>query len=483
MRGLKNASCGQETGVPMNLPDLPQSIFRTYDIRGIVDKDLTEEIVEQIGLGLGTHLGAEGAKVVTVGHDIRSSSRPFAVSVREGIRKAGLDVIEIGEVPTPLLYWAVQHLGTDGGVMITGSHNPIEYNGLKITRGVMPIWGDELQVLRKIAMNAQESNSPGSVTQAQVIEPYIESRAQRFQLPPGLKVAIDCGNGTAGPVAIPLFERLGIQVDALYAEPDGSFPNHLPDPEVPRYMQALCEQVASGDYVCGFGFDGDSDRVGVIDETGRKRSADHLLLAFARYLLGQVPGGKVIYDVKCSDYVKDGIEAAGGVPILSKTGHSIIKEKMKETGAILAGELSGHICVKHGGDGFDDAFFAALLTLEIMSAIDGQCSDLFAGIPEMVHTPEVKIAVAEENKFELMESLGQYFAQDSHGGHLIDLDGVRLSFADGWMLIRASNTTANLTVRVEGQSREALVRIGGIVRTTLSQHGLDLTPLDDALRA
>ncbi|HIC22699.1 MAG TPA: phosphomannomutase/phosphoglucomutase [Planctomycetes bacterium] len=470
-----------ETRAPMNLPDLPQGIFRTYDIRGIVGEDLSEQIVEQIGLGLGVLLGAEGARTITVGHDIRASSAPFAKSVRVGIQKSGLDVIEVGEVPTPLLYWAVEHLGADGGVMITGSHNPVEYNGLKITRGLMPIWGDELQTLRRTALTAQESDSHGAVSAASILEPYIESRVRRFKLPTGMKVAIDCGNGTAGPVAIPLFERLGIEVDALYPDPDGTFPNHLPDPEVPRYMKALCEMVADGDYVCGFGFDGDSDRVGVIDETGKKRSADHLLLAFARHLLSQVPGGKVIYDVKCSDYIKDGIEAAGGVPILSKTGHSIIKEKMKETGAILAGELSGHICVKHGGDGFDDAFFAALLTLEIIATNGGSCSDLFRGIPEMVYTPEVKIAVAEEDKAEVMRSLEQNFADNSRGGDLIDLDGVRLSFDDGWMLIRASNTTANLTVRIEGKTTNSLKRIGNIVRESLADHPVDLEHLNAAL--
>ena len=477
MMGQKIASCRQERGLPMSLPDLPAGIFRTYDIRGIVGKDLTEEIVEQIGLGLGSHLGSEGAGVIVVGHDIRSSSGPFAASVRDGILKSGLDVIEVGEVPTPLLYWAVQHLGADGGVMITGSHNPIEYNGLKITRGVMPIWGDELQLLRQVSMNSTASENTGSVTQSQILNPYIENRAQRFRLDHGFKVAIDCGNGTAGPVAIPLFERLGIQVDALYADPDGSFPNHLPDPEVPKYMKALCDMVSEGDYACGFGFDGDSDRVGVIDENGVKRSADHLLLAFARHLLAQVPGGKILYDVKCSDYVKDGIEAAAGQAILCKTGHSIIKEKMKETGAILAGELSGHICVKHNGDGFDDAFFAALLTLESMAANNIPCSQLFEGIPEMVFTPEVKVAIDEARKFQVMDALIADFRADDRGGLLIDLDGVRLSFPDGWMLIRASNTTANLTVRVEGTDRNSLQRIGKIVATALENQQVDTDQL------
>ncbi|HIG06186.1 MAG TPA: phosphomannomutase/phosphoglucomutase [Planctomycetes bacterium] len=467
----------------MDPVELPERIFRTYDIRGIVGEDLTEEIVERIGLGLGQLLSSEGSRSVAVGHDIRDSSAPFAARVRDGLLKAGLDVIEVGEVPTPLLYWAVQHLGADGGVMITGSHNPVEYNGLKITRGVMPIWGDELQTLRNIANAARAVETPGQATSAEVIQPYIANRTERFQFPDGFKVAIDCGNGTAGPVAIPLFEALGIEVDALYPEPDGTFPNHLPDPEVPRYMKNLCDKVAAGDFQCGFGFDGDSDRVGVIDEKGRKRSADHLLVAFARHLLAQVPGGKIIYDVKCSDYLPELIEKAGGVPILSKTGHSIIKEKMKETGAILAGELSGHICVKHGGDGFDDAFFAALLTLEIIASQGGQCSDLFDGIPEMEATPEVKIPVSEAHKFQVIAALVEQFRDDSCGGTLIDLDGVRLSFDDGWMLIRASNTTANLTVRVEGVDNDALQRIGSIVRQALESHPVDLDQLTEALES
>jgi len=465
----------------MSQIDLPQRIFRTYDIRGIVGEDLTDDIVEQIGLGLGTLLSSEGKTSVAVGHDIRASSAPFAARVRAGLNRAGIDVIEVGQVPTPLLYWAVKHVQADGGVMITGSHNPVEYNGLKITRGVMPIWGDELQELRSIAIDATDAPTAGGYSQSEVIEPYIESRAQRFQLPAGLKVAIDCGNGTAGPVAIPLFEALGIEVDALYPEPDGTFPNHLPDPEVPKYMKALCDMVAAGDYLCGFGFDGDSDRVGVIDETGTKRSADHLLLAFARHLLKQVPGGKIIYDVKCSDYLPDLIEQVGGEPIMSKTGHSIIKEKMKETGAILAGELSGHICVGHGGDGFDDAFFAALLTLEIISDIGGSCSDLFDGIPDMVSTPEVKIPVSEEHKFQVVSDLLAQFRADSRGGELIDLDGVRVSFSDGWLLIRASNTTANLTVRVEGTDPSAMARIGKVASDALANHPVDLANLSEAL--
>lgn len=461
--------------------NLPSGIFRTYDIRGIVDEDLTAPRVRQIGLGLGLRLFSEGARTMTVGHDIRTSSPDFGDAMAAGLCDAGINVVEIGEVPTPVLYWAVKHLGSDGGVMITGSHNPVNYNGLKITRGVYPIWGDELQELYTECLTAQPVENSGHRSTHNLMEDYLKSRTDRFQFPKGIKVAIDCGNGTAGPVIIPLFEKLGIEVDALYAEPDGTFPNHLPDPEVPKYMKALCDKVAQGDYVCGFGFDGDSDRVGLIDENGKKISADLLLLAFARHLLQQVPGGKIIYDVKCTDDIEEGIRKAGGEPILSKTGHSIIKEKMRETGAILAGELSGHICVGHGGDGFDDAFFAALLTLEIMSSRNCSCSDLFADIPEKVSTPEVKIPVSEENKFKVIEDMVAIFKNDPKGGRIIDLDGIRVSFDDGWMLIRASNTTANLTARIEGRDTQAMQRIGVIVQEALETQPVDISPLKEAL--
>ena len=461
--------------------DLPIGIFRTYDIRGIVEEDLTVDRIRQIGLGLGLHLVEGNARQIVVGHDVRESSPRFAEAVTEGLCSAGLDVIEIHDVPTPVLYWAVKHLNCDGGVMITGSHNPINYNGLKITRGLYPIWGDELQLLHGKCLTASPVENPGSRSSRNILDDYLASRVDRFSFPEGFKVAIDCGNGTAGPVILPLFEKLGIEVDALYADPDGTFPNHLPDPEVPKYMKALCDLVAEGDYACGFGFDGDSDRVGLIDENGQKISADLLLLAFARHLLKEVPGGKIIFDVKCSDDIEPAIVEAGGEPILSKTGHSIIKEKMRETGAILAGELSGHICVNHKGDGFDDAFFAALLTLEIMAQNDCKCSDLFADIPVKVSTPEVKIPVSEEHKFGVVDYLIDHFRSDAQGGKLVDLDGVRLSFPDGWMLIRASNTTANLTARIEGQDRAALVRIGAIVESALTGQPVDLSALHEAL--
>lgn len=460
---------------------LPEGIFRAYDIRGIIDQDLNTQVVRQIALGLGHILAGEGRKAVAVGHDIRSSSPGFAEAACDGLRDAGLDVVSVGEVPTPLLYWSVQHLGLDGGLMVTGSHNPIDYNGLKITRDIWPIWGEGIQRLKSVAERSEPVETRGSIHQQEIISQYISELVGNFSFPPGLKVAIDCGNGTAGPVALPLFEALGIEVDALYPEPDGTFPNHLPDPEVPKYMEALCTTVAEGNFACGFGFDGDSDRVGVIDEQGTKRSADHVLLAFARYLLEKVPGGTIIFDVKCSDFLFTDIAKRGGKPIMWKTGHSIIKEKMQEENAILAGELSGHICVAHKYYGFDDAFYAALLVLKIMAEKSIPCSQLFEGIPETFSTPEVKIPVSEEAKFGVVVSLQDQFRRDLGNDRVNTIDGVRATWEDGWMLIRASNTTANLTVRIEGHTPEAMKRIGAEVRTALESQPVDGAPLDEAL--
>ena len=458
---------------------LPERIFRAYDIRGIVDEDLTNDIVYRIGLGYGTMLRGEGRKTIAVGHDVRASSAPFAASVAEGLRDAGMDVTHVGEVPTPLLYFATAKFELDGGIMITGSHNPIEYNGLKITRGIWPIWGEEITKLRLIAERAVPVAEKGSLEQREIIPLYLAELKEKFQFPAGTKIAIDCGNGTAGPVAIPLFEALGVEVDALYPEPDATFPNHLPDPEVPKYMQDLCDKVAGDGFAAGFGFDGDSDRVGVIDETGTKRSADHLVLIFARYLLDKLGKGTIIFDVKCSDYLYTDIAKRGGTPILWKTGHSIIKEKMREENAILAGELSGHICVMHDYYGFDDAFYAACLTLKIMTETGKTCSELFADIPETFYTPEVKIPVTEEAKFAVVAALQDHFKRELGGDRANTIDGVRGTWDDGWMLVRASNTTANLTVRVEGRTPEALTRISRTVMAALKEHPVDVSALEE----
>ena len=457
--------------------ELPQHIFRAYDIRGIVGEDLTEEIVERIGLGYGTLMAREGRSRIAVGHDIRESSPVLAAALTRGICAAGMNVTRIGTVPTPVLYYSIAHLGLDGGIMVTGSHNPIQYNGLKICRHIWPIWGEEILKLRTIAAAAEPAASPGAVTETDVLPAYHEELVGKFQIQKGLRVAIDCGNGTAGPVIVPLLEAFGAEILPLYIEPDGTFPNHLPDPEVPEYTEDLCQLVKSQGAAIGFGFDGDSDRVGVIDERGEKKSADHVLLAMARYLLKDAPGATVIMDVKCSDFLLKDIAARGGRPIMWKTGHSLIKEKMRSEGAILGGELSGHICVARDYYGFDDAFYAALLTLHILSASGGTLSDLFADIPQTFYTPEVKVGVSEDDKFRVVDELVTYYKRKLGNDRVNAIDGVRATWDDGWALVRASNTTANLTVRIEGKTEEARKRIAGVVLGSLESHPVDVGKL------
>ncbi|MFN0060273.1 MAG: phosphomannomutase/phosphoglucomutase [Planctomycetota bacterium] len=458
---------------------LPERIFRAYDIRGIIGDDLNEKVVRQIGLGYGALMRQEQRKSIAIGHDVRATSPVYARALAEGICSAGLDVVQIGQVATPMLYYSVQHLKLDGGVMVTGSHNPVNYNGLKIVRDIWPIWGDEITRLREIAQIAEPAQKRGTVTERKIGAAYEAELAGKFKLRRGLKVAIDCGNGVAGPIIVPLLKRLGVEIVPLYVEPDGTFPNHLPDPEVPEYMEDLCRLVKSSGADCGLGFDGDADRVGLIDETGAKKSADHVLLVMARYLLEKVPGGKVIFDVKCSDFLLKDIARRGGKPILWKTGHSLIKEKLRLEHAIIAGELSGHICVAHEYYGFDDAFYAALLLLQIMTARASSCSALFADIPKTFYTPEVKLPVDESQKFAVVRALVTSYKREFGGDRVIDLDGVRATWPDGWALIRASNTTANLTARVEAHSEAALQRIASHLLHALKPHPVETDALAD----
>ncbi len=456
---------------------LPLHVFRAYDLRGIVDQDLTESTVERIGLGFGTLMHSEGRRRIGIGFDVRASSPRFAAALARGLVAAGMHVIDAGMIPTPLLYYAVAHLGLDGGIMVTGSHNPIQYNGLKICRGIWPIWGDEILKLREISQVAQPARTPGSIERADVTAAYRAELGGKFRIRKGLKVAVDCGNGTAGPVILPLLRDFGVEALPLYAEPDGTFPNHLPDPEVAEYMEDLARLVRESGAAIGFGFDGDSDRVGVIDERGEKKSADHLLLVMARHLLAEVPGAKIIFDVKCSDFLLKDIASRGGKPILWKTGHSIIKEKMREERAILAGELSGHICVARDYYGYDDAFFAALLTLHILSARGGKASDLFADIPVTYYTPEIKVGVAEKDKFRVVGEVLAGYQKRLPPDRVNSIDGVRVTWDDGWALVRASNTTANLTVRIEGRTEAARTRIAKEIAEALRSLPVDAAAL------
>ncbi len=456
-------------------------IFRQYDIRGLVGKDLNREVVELVGRAYGSQVRdafhGTGRPAVTVGRDVRESSREFAASLAQGIAAAGVDVVDIGLVATPVLYFSIFHWNAQGGVMVTGSHNPVTYNGLKMCIGEWPIHGDEIQSLRERIRQNRFASGSGRVESRDAIPAYVAQLKGRFPHRFRQKVVVDAGNGCAGPLFPGVLRDLGCEVHELYCEPDGTFPNHLPDPEVPAYVAELMACVRETKADLGLAFDGDSDRVGVIDENGEKVSSDRLLLLFAHHYLAKYPGGKIVYDIKCSEILEPQIAAAGGVPIMWKTGHSLIKQKMREEEALLAGELSGHICIYKDYYGFDDAFFAALLALEICRQKGRPLSALMAQFPRTFTTHEVKVGCADEEKFRAVDHVLRHAR--GTGGRVIDIDGARIVFPDGWSLVRASNTTPNLTLRFESQTREGLEKqIDRTAKVLQEIPGLDLSELD-----
>ena len=451
-----------------------KNIFRKYDIRGIVDVDLTEEVVETIGRAFGSRLRDDGGKTAVVGHDVRESSPGFADAFSRGLASTGLDVINVGEVATPVLYFAIFHHDADGGVMVTGSHNPVEYNGLKMCAGKWPIYGDQILELHDRIVNDRFSTGEGHIRQEAILDAYQEQLRQRFDSNLGAKVVVDAGNGTGGLFMPELLRSMGCEVEELFCEPDGTFPNHLPDPENPENVQDLIRRVAATGADLGLAFDGDSDRVGVIANTGEKINSDRLLLLFAKTYLAKHPGGKVIYDVKCSEILDPEIREANGEPIMWMTGHSLIKKKMREEDALLAGELSGHICVYKDYYGFDDAFFAALLTLQIRKDTGRSISELFADFPSTFTTHEIKVGCPDERKFDVVDD----FLNDlkAEGNQVIDIDGARVIYPDGWSLTRASNTTPCLTLCFESRTQDGLV---AVLKRTLEQlEGYDDLDLD-----
>ncbi|MEQ8768618.1 MAG: phosphomannomutase/phosphoglucomutase [Planctomycetota bacterium] len=450
-------------------------IFREYDIRGLVGTDLTDATVEDIGRGFGTWLRRRGRQTTCVGHDVRESSPAFAAALARGLVQTGCDVLMIGSVTTPILYWSILHTQRDGGVMVTGSHNPIEYNGLKACEGPLAIPADAIQDVRGLIECRDFETGDGRIEEADLAAEYRADIAGRFRLKEGMKVVVDAGNGAAGPHVVPVLESLGCQVVPLYCEPDGTFPNHLPDPEVPAYMQTLMDTVRSEGAALGLGFDGDADRVGVIDENGRKISADWILTLFARKLLEEHPGGTVIYDVKCTDFVPQDVEAHGGRAMMGRTGHSILKRNVEQNDAIIGGELSGHIVFGKEYYLIDDGLYAGLKVLQILSDSGQPLSALFADFPETFSTPEIKVPCGDAEKMHVIETLREQLAKD----HDIDtLDGIRITFDEGWALVRASNTTANLTLRVEGRTEDAKVRYLDFLREELAPFdAVDITPI------
>jgi len=449
-------------------------IFREYDIRGVVEDDLTPDVVRDIGRALGSEAATQQAETLAVGRDCRASSEDLRDALIDGITSTGLDVVDVGEVPTPLLYFAVHHHGLDGGVQITGSHNPPEYNGFKMLLGQDAIHGDGIAALRvRIEDEAFVEAPSGEVHERPIGETYVDWVADHIELGDrDLKIVVDGGNGVGGPPAVELYERLGVEVVPLFVEPDGTFPNHHPDPTVPENLEALIAAVKESGADLGVGFDGDGDRIGVVDEKGQIIWGDRLMILLSRSVLEDVPGATIVGEVKCSQTLYDDIEAHGGNPIMWKTGHSLIKACMKANDAELAGEMSGHIFFKHRYFGFDDAVYTGARLLEILSRDPRPLSAHFSDVPETFVTPEIRTPCPESLKFSVASHLAERFAS-SHEVNTID--GVRVRFDDGsWALVRASNTQPVLVLRAEANTAERRDELERWLREEVAQARVEL---------
>jgi len=440
-------------------------MFRMYDIRGIADEDLNDKAVEQIGKAYGTFMKRSGYKQVVSGRDVRLSSPRIQNTLIKGLLSTGLDVIDVGVLPTPGLYFSIVHLKADGGVMVTGSHNPIEYNGLKMNEGLLSIYGDQILHLRSLIDKQDFETGSGNVTQQDVVPVYIQMLKDRIEIKKSFKIVIDAGNATAGPIAPGIFEALGCDVTCLYCEPDGHFPNHLPDPTVLKYIKDLREKVKDLGADFGLGYDGDSDRVGVVDEKGRVVFADQVLALLAKDVLPRHPGATILYDVKCSQMLPESVEQDGGKPMIWKTGHSLIKKKMKETGAPLGGEMSGHIFFKDGYFGFDDGIYVSLRLVQFLSTQDKTLGQLVDELPKYVSTPEIRITCPDEDKFQVVEQMTEIFRKEYD---VVDVDGARVQFGDGWGLVRVSNTQPLLVLRFEARTEARLNEIRALFKEKLS---------------
>ena len=439
------------------LPDnLPASIFRAYDIRGVVGDSLTPAVVYHIGRAIGAEAAAQGEQEVIVGMDGRLSGPEMNEALVAGLRASGRDVLDIGMVPTPVTYYATHILDSRSGVMITGSHNPSDYNGFKIVIQGKTLSGNDIQALLTRIQQQDYVEGQGNLNKISVSSDYIERIVSDIKLSRPLKVVLDCGNGVAGELAPRLLKALGCELTELYCEIDGNFPNHHPDPGKPANLKDLIAEVENQGADVGLAFDGDGDRVGVVTNKGHIVYPDRLMMLFGLDVISRNPGADIIYDVKCSRLLHQVLEQGGGKPQMGKTGHSLIKARMKETGALLAGEMSGHIFFKERWYGFDDGLYGAARLLEILSNETRSCDEIFAAFPEDVSTPEINIEVCDESKFSIIEQLQQ---AEYPGGDPHTLDGIRVNYPDGWGLVRASNTTPVLVLRFEGETETAMNRI------------------------
>ena len=444
---------------------LPPEIFKAYDIRGIVGQTLTAAIVESIGRAIGSEARDRGRSAVVIGRDGRHSGPELSAALAAGLRASGVDVTDVGQVATPLLYFATHHLGTQSGVMVTGSHNPPEYNGLKVVLAGDTLAGDAIQQLRLRFEQGKLARGAGTMRTQDIREDYLRRITSDIRLARPVRLVVDCGNGVAGGTAPELYRRLGCEVAELFCEVDGSFPNHHPDPSHPENLADLQRALAQGEGELGLAFDGDGDRLGVVTKSGRIIYPDRQLMLFAADVLSRNPGAEVIFDVKSTRNLFAWIRSHGGRPVMWKTGHSFIKQKLKETGAPLAGEMSGHVFFKDRWYGFDDALYAGARLLEIL-ARERDPGAVLEGLPDAVNTPELHLKLAEGENYTLMEKL-KASARFDAAREVITIDGLRVEYADGFGLARPSNTTPVIVLRFEADDEAGLRRIQGEFRRAI----------------
>ncbi|HNQ63769.1 MAG: Phosphomannomutase/phosphoglucomutase [Syntrophorhabdaceae bacterium] len=442
------------------------AIFREYDIRGNVERDLTDDVVKDIARAFGAYMVERGKKNASISRDCRLSSDHLRDVVIEGMVESGLDVIDIGVKPTPLFYYSLFNLDVDGGIMITGSHNPGDQNGFKVAFGKATLFGEEIQYIRKVIEEKRFVSGKGSVKEyTTIVADYYDFLRNNIKLNKKLKVVLDAGNGTGGVVALPIMKEMGQDVTGLYCDMDGRFPNHHPDPTVEKNIAVLKQTVLETQADIGVGYDGDADRIGVIDNEGNIIWGDYLMVIFARDILKTRKGATIVSEVKCSKNLYEEIEKNGGKPIMWKAGHSLIKQKMKETGALLGGEMSGHIFFADKFFGYDDAIYASLRLLEIMGNNNKPLSEYLKDLPKLYSTPEIRIDCPDNVKFQVVKRLTEYYKSKYK---VIDIDGVRAVFNDGWGLVRPSNTGPILVLRFEAESEDALERIQKMVTKDLT---------------
>ncbi|MBY0385759.1 phosphomannomutase/phosphoglucomutase [bacterium] len=439
-------------------------IFREYDIRGVYEKDFDLSFAEQLAKSLTSFIVKRGKSkpLITVGYDARLSSPDIERAVVRGLESSGADVVALGLITTPISYFSMFHLNADGGIMITGSHNPPDYNGFKISYGKSTLFGEEIQELGRLLRSSDFVTGKGSVKSHDIFPAYVEKYQKEFSQLKNIPVVLDCGNGAAGCIARRLYEAIGLKPDILFEKPDGRFPNHHPDPTVEENLKDLKARVIATSAKVGIGFDGDCDRIGVVDSEGRFLLGDELMVIWSRDILKKSPGAKIIGDVKCTDRLYADIAKNGGQPIMWKTGHSLIKNKIKEEKAPFGGELSGHIFFADRNYGYDDALYAGLRLIEILSETGLSLKKLLDGVPPAFNTPEIRLDTTEEKKKNIVEQLSAYFRKQPNV-QLNFIDGVRVSYPDGWALVRASNTQPVVVVRFESQTQERLNEIKSTV--------------------